>query len=80
MWTGLDGVQLGVPSGPCQELLMGTDLHNLPLLQNHDPMSLPDGGEPVGDDEGGASLHQPAKCNLDELLRFWVQRTGGLIQ
>src|SRR5450432_2522663 len=37
------------------------------------------GGEPVGDDKGGAALHQPVEGKLHQPLALAVQRTGGFI-
>ena len=39
-----------------------------------------DGGEPVGDDEGGAALHELVEAGLDHGLRFGVERAGGFVE
>src|SRR5438067_439163 len=36
--------------------------HNLTVFHHEDAIGIPDRREPVGDDEGGASPHQPAQC------------------
>ncbi len=39
-----------------------------------------DGAEAVGDDEGGAALHQVAQGILDQMFALGVQRTGGFVE
>jgi len=41
-----------------QELLVGAMLHDLPMIDIEDLVSILDGGQPVGDDEGGPPLEQ----------------------
>ena len=40
---------------------MITALDDLSVLQNHDGVGVAHGGEPVGDDKGGAVRHQRKK-------------------
>ena len=37
--------------------MVGTSLNNLALIDDEDLVSIPDGAEPMGDDEAGASAH-----------------------
>ena len=39
-----------------------------------------DGGQAVGDDDGGAPDHEAVQCGLHQRLALRVQRAGGLIQ
>ena len=36
--------------------------------------------QPVSDDEGGASLHQPVESQTDEMLRFGIHTGSRIIQ
>ncbi len=50
------------------------------VLQHHDLVGVADGGEAVGDDDGGAALHQAFQGLLDEQLGLGIDRGGGFIQ
>ncbi len=45
-----------------------------------DPIRVPDGGEPMRDDQHGAPGHQPLERELDHALALGVQRAGRLVQ
>ena len=59
---------------------MGTLFDEAALVKHQDVVSLSDRGEPVGDHNGGASLHQLFKGILHQPLRFGVKRGGGFIE
>src|SRR5690606_9313016 len=52
------------------ELLVRAELHDPAALEDADVGAVPHGGEPVGDDDGGAALHQAAEGILDEAFRL----------
>ena len=76
----LGGVQIRVDAALAQQFLMGAALSNETIGNGHDPSCGTDGGQPVGNDEGGASLGQGIKCPLDLGFRDGVQSGGGFIQ
>ena len=51
---------------------MRTVLGDPARVQHQDLVGGGDGGEPVGDDEGGAAVAEGRKRGLDVLLRFAV--------
>ena len=59
---------------------MVAPLNDLAVLQHHDGVGGADGGEAVGDHEGGAVLHQPIHAPLNVSLGTGVHRGGGLVQ
>ena len=59
---------------------MGAGLGDDAVGDGDDPACGPDGGEPVGDDEGGAALGQGVEGLLDLGLGDGVQGGGGLVQ
>lgn len=73
-------VQPGVGSAPGQQLVMGPLLGNAAVLDHQDAVGGPDGGEPVGDDQGGAAPAQLVEGMLDPGFRDAVQGGGGLVQ
>ncbi|MNI23615.1 hypothetical protein D3C73_772090 [compost metagenome] len=59
---------------------MAAAFHNLPVVQHQDLVGTADGGEAVGDDEGGAALLEHLQRILNQALRFGVDIGGGFIQ
>src|ERR671939_328637 len=59
---------------------MSTRLYNFSSLDHQDHIGSLDGGETVGNRQGGAVLHQRCKRRLDEPLRTCICRAGRLIQ
>ena len=55
-------------------------LHNEAVFDHQDLVGTADGGETVGDDEGGSSLHQLAQSSLDHGLGFGIERAGSLVE
>src|SRR5690554_3876969 len=61
-----------------QQFLMCSPLHHLTLIQDNDLITIPDGGEAVGNDDQGDALRFHRLH--DQVLRLGIQGTGGLIQ
>ena len=59
---------------------MGALLGHGAGIQHDDAVGVPDGGEPVGDDQGGAAPHQPGQRLVDQFLVDGVQVRGGLVE
>ena len=51
---------------------MGAPLDNAPLVHHADEVGVAYGGQAVGDDDGGAVLHQIFQCLLYQFFRFGV--------
>src|ERR1700742_4179313 len=58
----------------------GAGLDDAAFLEDEDAVHVPDGGEAVGDDEGGAVAHQAFEGFLDEVLAFGVEGAGGFVE
>lgn len=50
------------------------------LVEDQDAVGVADGGQAVGDDDGGAALHEFFDGGLDELFGFGVDAAGGLVE
>ena len=72
--------KLGVQAVPVQQLPMVALLHSVAAVQHHDAVGIPDCGQPVGDDEGGASLHQTLQRLAHLAFVDCVQMGRGLVQ
>src|ERR1700738_2220426 len=59
---------------------MVATLHQHSILHDKNLFGAANGGEAVGDDEGGASAHQVTQAFLDQRFGFGVQAAGGLVQ
>ena len=59
---------------------MITALNDLSVLQNHDGVGVPHGGETVGDHEGGPFCHQTIHALLDVLFCSRIDRTRRFIE
>ena len=59
-------VEVAVAAVEVVEGLVGATLDDPSLLDDEDLVGAADGGEAVGDDEGGAALHEVAEAMLDE--------------
>ncbi len=59
---------------------MSARLDDLAAAEDENEVGLPDGGEPVGDGDGGAALLGALQGLLHNLLALCVQGRGGLIQ
>ena len=77
---GVAGVELVVPALLGDQLVVAAPLDDPALFQDHDAVGVLDGGEPVGDDEGGPPGHQGVHARLDQGLGPGVDGAGGLVQ
>ena len=59
---------------------MITALDDLSILQNHDGVGVPHGGETVGDHEGGPFCHQTVHALLDVLFRSRIDGARRFIE
>ena len=59
---------------------MGAGLHNLPVIDDKDPVRIHNGGKPVGNDEAGPAAHQLIHRLLDQDLGAGIHVGGRLIQ
>ena len=73
-------VEALVEAGVLEQLGVLADLDDLAVLHHNNFVSLQDGAEPMGDDEGGAAGHQARHRVLNETFAFGVERAGGLIE
>ncbi len=73
-------MKLAVTSLEEEKFLVGSFLNNPSFFHNTDPVGVSDGGEPVGDNHGGAVFHQVFDGLLDLDFRFGVEGGGGLIE
>lgn len=74
-------VEVGVTAvRPCQQLLMSTFLNDVALVEDEDAVGVFDGGEAVGDDDGGAVLHEELEAGLDMGFGEGVDAGGGFIE
>jgi len=62
------------------ELLMSAHLHDLPVVNDSDSRRVLDGGETVGDDDGGPSLPGLVQSLLHDLLALSVQGRRGFVK
>ena len=81
----VDGVEPGVLAAAGQQLGVAPLLDHPPLRQHHDPVGVADGGEPVGDHQGGAVArraepHERLEGALHLALALGVEGAGGLVE
>lgn len=50
------GPQFGILSSSCDEALVSTLLHDLAVVNNHDPVGVDDSRKSMSNNEGGATL------------------------
>ena len=77
---GLGLIELGVHPALCHQLVVGAGFGDDAVGDGDDASGGPDGGEPVGDDEGGAAPGQGVEGLLDLGLGDGIQGGGGLVQ
>jgi hypothetical protein len=56
-----------------QQLRMGTYLNDLAFLQDHNAISILDGGQTVGDDKGRSAVTQPFQSLMYLALGLGIQ-------
>ncbi len=76
----LELVQSVIEVATGQKILLSPMLHNLPVMQYENTVSLADGGEPMSYNQGGASLEKPLQCSLNEVLCLAVDVCCGLVE
>ncbi len=59
---------------------MGAGGGDATFLHDQDLVGVADGGEAVGDDEGGAAVDEVLEGELDEMLGFGIDRGGGVVE
>src|SRR5699024_9951957 len=74
------GVQLVILALFGDQFVVAAALDDAALFQDDDAVGVADGGQPVGDDEGGAAVHQAVHAGLDHRLGAGVDGAGGLVQ
>ena len=74
------GIQPVVGPLPGNQILVGSPLNNPAVVQDHDAVGVADGGQAVGNDEGGTALHQGVHALLHQGLGAGVNGGGGLVQ
>ena len=73
-------VQLGIEAALREEFVMASGLDDPALLQDDDPVRVPDGRQAMGDDEAGAPRQQHAERALDFQLREAVDVRRRLVE
>src|SRR4051794_13909422 len=85
-WAGAVGgvvlvvVEAGVEVGGLEELVVVAGFGDVAVLEDDDLVGVADGGEAVGDDEGGAAGHEVVEGVEEESLAFAVEGAGGFVQ
>ena len=62
------------------QILMSAPLHDLPVPDDQDLIRRQDGGQPMGDQDGGALLNQRINGGLNGGFGDGVQGGGGLVK
>ena len=70
----------GVEPTLCDELVVRALLDDTALIHDHDEIGIANRGEPVGDHERGAPLHQLRDAALDQRLRLGIDVGGRLVE
>lgn len=73
-------MEFGVDAALVQRFAMSPGLDHAAAVHHVDHVGIDHCREPVGDDDGGAALHQGRERLLDLTFRIGVQRAGGLVQ
>ncbi len=59
---------------------MGAVFDGAAIGHDDDHIGVADGGEPVGDDDGGPAFAQCRECGLDRGFAFGIECRGGFIE
>ena len=73
-------IELEIPALYCNQLFMPAAFSDLALFDDQDLVCLPDGTQPVRNDECRAALHEIREALLNERFAFSVQIRGCFIQ
>ena len=76
----LAGVEVVVAALESVERLVGAALDDVSLLDDQDLVGAADGGEAMGDDKGGAALHEEVEAVLDHGFGLGVEGAGGFVE
>ena len=71
--TEAEHVQLLINAAPRQQFPVPPRLHNLPVVEHQDHVRVLNGGETMGDANGGPPFHEFVQRGLDHALGFVVQ-------
>ena len=63
-----------------RELLVGSLLNHLALVDHEEPLAVPDRAQPVRNDDRCAAFHCSVECLLHDLLTLFVEGAGGLVE
>ena len=69
-----------IQSAPREQLVVPAGILHLPVLHDHDPVGVEDGGQAVGDDEGRPPVQQFLEGGLNQELAGGVEIAGGLVE
>ena len=73
-------MQRCIQAAAVQQIIVTSHLHDPALVEHDDSIGVFDRREPMGDDQGGAALHQKRQLLLNPPLRFIVERRGRLVE
>ena len=73
-------MNLPIKSILCEQCLVAAYLHNTTLVHDDDLIRTPDGAQAMGDDKGGAALHQLIEGFLNQFLRLGIHARERIIQ
>src|SRR5690606_3562940 len=76
----LELVEAGVEAAALEELVVRALLAQLAAVEDEDAVGVLDGGEAMGDDDGGAAAHEGVERMLDLALERGVDGAGGLVE
>ena len=74
------GVQAVVTALLGNQLIVGAALNNAALFQHHDAVRVAHGGKAVGDNKGGAAIHQAVHALLHQALGAGINAGGCFVQ
>ena len=74
------GQNLRVQRRRCQELDVGAVGHDLPAVEQHDPVGQADRREAVRHDQGGPVLHEYTQTGVDPLFHLDVDGARGVVE
>ena len=72
--------QLGEKPAALDQLVERAGLDDPSVLKHQNARRIAHGGEPVGDDEGGAAFHDFVERQIDALLGHRIERAGGFVE
>ena len=70
----------GVIAAEAHQLEVRSRFSDAAILQHYNSVGVNDRGQPVRDNERGATFHQVVQSFLDEGFRFGIERRGGFVE